>query len=176
MSSELNLIISIGIPLVLCSILAFVFWRERKRYALHAPPPTPVREAVKHSSNALQLQAYERLILLADRIALPQLIHRVNQQGLTVNEMQALLVQTIRQEYEHNITQQIYVSKESWEAITNFKEQNILIINKIGNLMPPDATGIDFNRQLLELIAQNPNVSLHGIVSEALSFEAKKLL
>src|SRR5689334_15625540 len=69
----------------------------------------------------LKLHAYERLVLLADRIALPNLISRVNQPGLSSREMQSLLTQTIRQEFEHNVTQQIYVTPEAWDAIRNLK-------------------------------------------------------
>ncbi len=88
----------------------------------------------------MKLQAYERLILLADRIALPNLISRSNQPGLSAREMQNLLVQTIRQEFDHNITQQIYVSPEAWDAIRNLKEQNMLIINQVASFLPESAT------------------------------------
>jgi len=169
--TDTALLYSVLIALLLSALLAFIFWRERKRN-----PEVPVPAPVANNTTTLQLQAYERLVLLADRISLPQLISRVGHDGLSLKDMQLLLIQTIRQEFEHNITQQIYVSKAAWDAVTNFKEQNIMIISKVASLLPPDATGADLNRQLLELLAQNPNMSLHGIVSEALSFEAKKLL
>jgi len=87
-----------------------------------------------------------------------------------------VLTQTIKQEFEHNITQQIYVSPEAWDAIRNFKEQNIHVINQVASFLPADASGMDLNKSLLELILHNPNVSLQNIVSDALSYEAKKLL
>jgi hypothetical protein len=126
-------------------------------------------------SRQIQLQAYERLILLTDRIALPNLIQRVNQPGLSAREMQSLLTLSIRQEFEHNITQQIYVSAEAWDAVRNYKDQNTLIVNQVGSFMPEEATGNDLNRQLLEMLVQNPKASLQNIVSEVLSYEAKKL-
>jgi hypothetical protein len=124
----------------------------------------------------LQLQAYERLILLTDRIALPSLIQRVNQPGLSAREMQSLLTLSIRQEFEHNITQQLYVSPEAWDAVRNYKDQNLLIVNQVGAFLPEGAGGNDLNRQLLDLLMQNPKASLQNVVSEALSYEAKKLL
>lgn len=123
----------------------------------------------------IQLQAYERLILLTDRIALPNLIQRANQPGLSAREMQSLLTLSIRQEFEHNITQQIYVSAEAWDAVRNYKDQNTLIVNQVGSFMPEEATGNDLNRQLLEMLMENPKASLQNIVSEVLSYEAKKL-
>jgi hypothetical protein len=89
--------------------------------------------------------------------------------------MQSLLTLSIRQEFEHNITQQIYVSAEAWDAVRNYKDQNMLIVNQVGSFLPEEATGNDLNRQLLDLLMQNPKASLQNIVSEALSFEAKKL-
>ncbi|MEJ7767510.1 MAG: hypothetical protein WKF89_06845 [Chitinophagaceae bacterium] len=128
------------------------------------------------ASLPMKLQAYERLILLADRIALPNLVSRNNQPVLSAREMQSVLTQTIKQEYDHNITQQIYVSAEAWEAIRNLKEQNILIINQVSSFLPQNATGVELNKGLMNLLLENPKASLHNIVSEALSFEAKKLL
>ncbi len=64
----------------------------------------------------LQLQAYERMMLLVDRIALPNLIGRTTATGLSARDMQVLLTQQIRQEFEYNVTHQIYVTAESWEA------------------------------------------------------------
>ena len=73
----------------------------------------------------LRLQAYERITLLAERIALQNLLSRNNNPGLTCRQMQATLIDSIRQEYDYNISQQIYVSTEVWRVINNLKEQNI---------------------------------------------------
>jgi hypothetical protein len=127
-------------------------------------------------SNEIRLQAYERLVLLADRIAIPNVITRMNQSDVTARELQMLLIQTIKQEFDHNITQQIYVSEEAWEAIRNLKEQNILIINQVASFLPENAPASELNKSLVDLLVQNPNASLHNIVSEALSYEAKKLM
>ncbi len=164
--------------LIACLLVALlviylvVYYRDKKTMKIEASGKT----AESNASRQLKLQAYERLVLLADRIALPNLISRVNMGGLGVREMQSLLIQTVRQEFEHNTTQQIYVSQEAWEAIRNLKEQNMLIINQVSSFLPETASGTDLNKALMELLVQNPQASLHAIVSEALSFEAKKLL
>ena len=169
--------ISIVIALVLGGALAFLFWKQRKeakelldkhekqKAAAAAPPTQP-----------LQLQAYERLMLLVDRIALPNLISRTTAAGLSARDMQLLLTQTIRQEFDHNITQQIYVSAEAWEAVRNLKDQNLLIINQIASFLPAEASGADLNKSILEMLLQNPKASLHHVVSEVLGFEARKLM
>jgi hypothetical protein len=142
--------------------------------AAHANPPADAAGGA--ATRQLQLQAYERLILLTDRIALPNLIARVNTPGLSARDMQGLLIQSIRQEYEHNITQQIYVSTEAWGVVRDYKEQNQLIVNQVASFLPEEATGADLNRALLDLLMQNPKASLQNVVSEALAFEAKKLM
>ena len=133
-------------------------------------------EKQKDTVLQMQLQAYERLMVLADRIALPNLINRVNEPGLSAREMQMVLTQNIRTEFEYNITQQIYVSADAWNAIKNLKEQNLLIINQFANSQPPDATGLDLNKLLLQFLMNDKKGTLHEMVSEALSYEAKKLM
>jgi hypothetical protein len=176
MSIDTNqLIIAILIAVLLAGTLAYVFWKQHKEVKKGRKLPTH-EEGPGPATRQLQLQAYERLILLTDRISIPSAIHRVNQPGLTARDMQTLLTQSIRQEFEHNITQQIYVAPEAWDAVRNFKEQNLLIINQVASFMPGEAPGIELNKHLLDLLVQNPKVSLQNIVSEALSFEAKKLM
>jgi hypothetical protein len=170
-----QLFIQILIAAILGGSLAYLLWKQRKQAkSATAEKAKPHDETIK--TLPLQLQAYERLILLVERIALPSVISRSNQQGLGLKEMQFLLINTIKQEYEHNITQQIYVSNEAWEAVRNLKEQNIHIINQVASFLPEDATGTDLNKHLLEMIVNNPKVSLHNVVSEVLSYEAKKLM
>src|ERR1700712_3863838 len=71
-------------------------------------------ENFDNSTRSLRLQAYERLTLLVDRIALPNLISRVNQNGVSARDMQLLLTRSIKEEYDYNISQQIYVSADAW--------------------------------------------------------------
>lgn len=169
-----ELVLGIAIAFMIGGTLAYLFYKQRQA----AKKGLPINKKPEHQEQSFQLQlhAYERLILLCERIALPELISRVNQPGLTAREMQFLLTNNIRQEFEHNITQQIYVSAESWDAIRNLKDQNIHIINQVASYLPAEASGTDLNKHLLEMIVQNPKVSLHSVVSEVLSYEAKKVM
>src|SRR5262245_57267910 len=97
-----ELIIALCIAFVLGGSLAYLFWKQRRdvKRAVEGKSAAKQGKAGKQEdsgSSQLQLQAYERLILLADRIALPNLIGRLNQQGLSAREMQSLLTQNIRQ-------------------------------------------------------------------------------
>lgn len=128
------------------------------------------------STRSLQLQAYERLVVLAERIALPNLISRVNQPELPARQMQLLLLESIKQEFEYNSSQQIYVSPMVWQAVSNLKNQNMLIINQVAQTLPADARAIDLNKRILEIIIAQDKNALHNIVLEALNFEARKLM
>ncbi|SDH13498.1 DUF7935 family protein [Chitinophaga filiformis] len=146
----------------------------RKPEAAPAPAENASKPAVDKAILPLQLQAYERLVLLVERINLQNLIGRIFQPGLTAVDMQVGLVQTIKAEYEHNIAQQIYVSPIAWEAVKTLKEQTITIINQVASQLPPDATAMDLNKQILEIFLQ-AETSPSELTSQILNAEAKRL-
>ena len=158
----------VAVVALLIALGTFFFWNNERK--------TNRSDDASFSARPLQLQAYERLVMLAERIALPNLISRVNQSGMTAKEMQLLLLESIKQEYEYNATQQIYVSPVAWEAVRSLKDQNMLIINQIASALPPEAKAVDLNRQLLEFVMTQKKGVLHTIVLEALNYEAKKLM
>ncbi len=133
-------------------------------------------QSASASTTPLQLQAYERLVLLCDRIAIPNLVSRTNDPQLSAREMQHLLVNTLKQEFEYNTSQQIYVSSHAWNAVQNLRDQSLLTINQISNVLPPDAKGIDLNKQLLAVLLAQKEKALHSLVLETLNSEAKKLM
>lgn len=135
----------------------------------------PVSEG-KFESTGLRLQAYERLVLLTERIALPNLISRLNQPGLSAVEMKIILTENIKHEFEYNSTQQLYVSPVSWDSVRNLKEQNIMIIHQVAAALPAASSATDLNKKILEVVMSQPQGSLHEMVLQALNFEAKKLM
>ncbi len=165
-----NTLYSILIAIAVAAVLAYYFYSSRDKKGAITNNSSP------GSNTALQLQAYERLTLLTDRIAIPNLISRINHAGMTAGEMQFILTKTIREEFDFNITQQIYVTAETWKAVKNLRETNLLVINQLASSLPPDATALDLNRALLQFGLNDKNGNLHEYVSEALSYEAKKLL
>ena len=139
------------------------------------------KQVEEHKSNdpdtlRLRLQAYERITLLTERIALQNLLSRHTNAGLSCRQMQMTLIDSIKQEYEYNMSQQIYVSPEVWRAVNNLKEQNIYIINQLAATLPAQASGMDLNKHIIDYLISNSNASLHNIVLEAINYEAKKLM
>ena len=130
---------------------------------------------INNETQKLKLQAYERLTLYADRSSLKNLVSRTPASGLTVVDLQITLLETLRTEYEYNVTQQIYVSPELWKAIGNLKEQNIFIINQIAATLPSEANGIELSKRMLEYVSTT-NAELSSVALSAIQFEAKKVL
>lgn len=172
-TSTVSLIIAI---LALLIAVAAFFVRNSKPASAPATP-APARESADgYTSKPLQLQAYERLVVLTERIALPSLVNRLNQPGLSANDMRIVLVENTRQEYEYNASQQIYVTQQAWEAVRNFKDQNIMLINRVAASLAPEASGIDLNKKILETLVAQKLGEVHNMVLEALNHEAKHLM
>ena len=76
-----------------------------------------------------KLQAYERMALFLERISPPNLITRSIIPGQKAKDLQKQLLRIIREEYEHNMSQQIYLSSSSWELIKAAKEEVSGLIN-----------------------------------------------
>lgn len=123
----------------------------------------------------LKLQALERFTLFAERASLKNLVSRTPASGLRVVDLQLVMLETLKSEYEYNVTQQIYIDPKLWQAIGNLKDQNTYIINQIAAMLPPDADGIELSKRILEYSSNN-DADLSGIVLNALQYEAKILL
>lgn len=166
-----DIIITIVILFLILGIVWCLTEISNLKKQLAAPKESIDFEAVK-----LQLQAYERLSVLSERIALQNLLSRVPNAGLNYREMQISLIENIKQEYDYNVSQQIYIQPEIWKAVDNLKEQNIYIINQLASTLPSNASGMDLNKQIIDFLINNPKFSLHSIVHEAINYEAKKLM
>ncbi len=102
----------------------------------------------------LRLQAYERAILLLERISLDSLILRVNKQGMTSQKLQQEILSAIRAEFEHNLSQQIYMSPRAWEVIKNAKINTVKLINTSATQVKPDSPSIEFSTHILERVME----------------------
>jgi len=98
----------------------------------------------------IRLQAYERMILFLERISPEALISRLSNSQMTVSQLHSLLLQTIRSEYSHNLSQQLYLSSQAWTAIAGAKENVIKAINLTAANLAPEATALDLSKKLIE--------------------------
>jgi len=100
----------------------------------------------------LRLQAYERLSLFCERIAIPGLLLRVQQPNMSANDLRISLLLAIQREYEHNITQQVYVSQKLWEIIRAARDDAENMISIANEDLPTDAAANAYGHQLLEIV------------------------
>lgn len=117
------------LPAVVTGAVAFYFFRlhtnneeGRRRYLLH-------RDTQKNAL-PIRLQAYERMALFLERISITNLVVRVSPKNSDKNEYENLLIRTIEKEFEHNLSQQIYMSDECWNIIKAAKNATIQTIRK----------------------------------------------
>jgi len=107
----------------------------------------------------LRLQAHERLIIFVDRINPANLLVRLHQQGIAIATLQAGILNEVRSEYQHNITQQLYVNSETWNVVRKLKDDSIAMINNAVQNIPADANGIELSKAILQHMAsidENP--------------------
>jgi hypothetical protein len=97
-----------------------------------------------------RLQAYERMALFLERVSPQNLLVRLNISGMPSREFHQLLLSEIRNEYNHNVAQQVYISENVWNLIKNAKEDLILSINDAAGEMNMESTSLDLSRKIFE--------------------------
>lgn len=102
----------------------------------------------------LKLQAYERLLMFCERISIPHLMLRLQVTESTVDQLYKAMLVTIQQEYEHNLTQQVYVSESLWNIITMAKNQVSDIISTSAQNLDPSAPGHLIGNESVEVMQQ----------------------
>jgi hypothetical protein len=135
--------------------------------------PSPGGSAEKENLSALRLQACERLTLMLERIAVPNLLLRKTPpEGITAKEYTASLLLGIREEFEYNVTQQIYVSDALWSVVTQARDN-------VSQLIVRAAEGADNAQQIvdrLRLMSSRQPQDAIGLAQQAVRQEATRVL
>lgn len=118
-----------AVPALITGFIAYYFFKEhtknedgRRRFLLH--------KDIQVNSLPIRLQAYERMTLFLERITPSKLLIRVKPNSSEKEPYESLLIANIEQEFEHNLSQQIYMSDECWNIITAAKNATIQLIRK----------------------------------------------
>jgi hypothetical protein len=128
---------------------------------------------VQKSSLPIRMQAYERLVLLLERLQPAGLMLRTNIPGMNAQNLQTALIQAVRDEYEHNLSQQLYVSVQAWEMVKNAREETIKLINTAGSKVQPGVTSAELAQQLF-IIDLEAGVSSSQVAIDFLKQEARE--
>jgi hypothetical protein len=103
-----------------------------------------------------RLQAYERMTLFLERISPQNLLIRLNAPGMSAREFHQLLLGEIRNEYNHNASQQVYMSEDVWNLMKGAKEDLIVSINDAASDMGPESTSLDLSKKIFEKSVNKP--------------------
>lgn len=102
----------------------------------------------------MRVDAYQRATLLMERIHPGSLVMRLHNPGEPARKLQSDILQAIREEYDHNVSQQLFISPKTWDMVRNSKEETIKIINIAGNQMQPTSTATDLAGKIFEIVAE----------------------
>ncbi|HEY1038309.1 MAG TPA: hypothetical protein VGF30_02840 [Bacteroidia bacterium] len=110
-----------------------------------------IRKASLSIVAPIRLQAYERVIIFLERLHPNNLVIRTNKVGMTSHQLHAELLKTVKTEYEHNISQQIYMSHGAWELVKTAKEETLKLINISTTKVPDNAKSQDLAVVILQI-------------------------
>lgn len=105
-----------------------------------------------------RVEAYQRFVLLMERISPNSLVMRLHNTDQSKNEFQAELLKTIRNEFEHNIAQQLFISPKSWEITKKAKEETIKIINLAASQLDNNTTSTDLASKVFEITSEMKSI------------------
>ena len=134
-----------------------------------------MKRASQKEISPIRMRAYERLSLLLERTTPAHMLMDMPLQELTVLALQPRLLSTIRQEYDHNLSQQIYVSDEVWDKIIHARDEMGAFVTTMAANLPKEATALDYAKALITAYNTNGETP-NGIALSALKEEARKLL
>jgi len=122
----------------------------------------------------MRIDAYQRAILLLERIHPNSLVMRHHNPGLPAMALQAKLLESIREEFEHNIAQQMYISPGTWEMVRQSKDETMKIINLAGQQMNATSVGMDLAAKIFEIVGEVGTLPTE-IAVQALKKEVQEL-
>ncbi|RPG53366.1 MAG: hypothetical protein CBE48_001935 [Flavobacteriales bacterium TMED288] len=114
----------------------------------------------------LKIQSLERLVLFMERIKPENILIRIQKNNsCTSRVLYKILIKTIREEFEHNMSQQLYISDESWELITFSKNQLISLINSKLKEIDPNSNSSELSKVILEECSDKNKIKIYKTIS-----------
>ncbi len=159
--------------MLLISFASWLFWKSYNSYVFRFKLLDRQRESQQSPSelSGLRWQAYERIILFIERIRPHAMLLRLHEPGMDAETLEQRLLEAIREEYQHNVTQQLYVREETWAMVVQLKETTVSLIRQAAAAMAAEATGRALSERVLQHVASlddNPyDIALRLIRSQA---------
>lgn len=159
-----------GIVFATAYFLLQQFLKEQRELAI-----IKAKSNSKSSMIPTRLQAYERLILFCERIEPNQMIPRIHRPAMTAQVFKREIQRTIRDEFEHNLTQQLYVSNEAWNKVLESRNAVNHIVDLAMQNVGENASGVQLSSAMFEILAK-AGVSPTSKAIATLKAEARQLL
>lgn len=112
----------------------------------------------------LKMQAYERFVLFLERILPENLILRVSRPEYTALQMKMAMIKGIREEFEHNMSQQLYISDSTWQKIKEAKDEMIHLVNTSGGDLDDRARGTELATDVLQVATSKKPVHINEAI------------
>jgi len=113
----------------------------------------------------IRLQAYERMCLFLERISPGNLVVRLNQPGMDALVFHQIILNEIREEFSHNMSQQLYMSENAWKAINAAREDVVMLVNHAASDLSQEAKSLDLARKILEMNVERNVDSINHALS-----------
>jgi len=114
----------------------------------------------------LRLQAFERIILFLERMSPNNLLIRMYQPGMQVSDFHRELLSAVRSEFEHNITQQVYVTNESWDIVRQCRDEVVKMINTSYAECNPSDPGAELSKKVFAQLMGYEEHPVHKAIDQ----------
>lgn len=167
-------VLTYTIPIVLlilaCGVVMHVYYKNQEKKRLFE-----LRKLSQKEISPIRMQAYERLVLLLERTTPEHMLLQVNLNEMSVSQLQQHLLQTIRNEFDFNLSQQIYVSETVWSKLMLARNEMMAFVNGVKMQLRDGSSTLTYAKNLIEAYANN-GATPHEGAMEALKAEAAELL
>ena len=170
--------IAVILFLLIFAALAYLIYTLTKKYfdQQSNARAAEIQQQRLQATLPLRLQAYERLLLLCERISIPNLVGRLRTEGSSASDLRMAMLMAIKQEFEHNVTQQIYVSESLWKILLMARDNTANAVDIVAQKLDKNATSEAFISEMSTFLTEQSSVDSIGMAQSAIRQEAASLI
>ena len=164
--------------LLIFAVLAYLIFSLTKKYfdQQSNARALEIQQQRLQATLPLRLQAYERLLLLCERITIPNLVGRLRTEGASASDLRIAMLMAIKQEFEHNVTQQIYVSEKLWKILLMARDNTANTLDIVAQKLDSNATAEAFIGEMSAFLSEQGDTNAVGMAQSAIREEAASLV
>ena len=121
-------------------------------------------------------QAYERMVTFVSRCSLIAMTERMKGEELSAQQLADVFIASLQAEFEHNLSQQIYLPEFTWQTLVDMKNQQIFILQQLKNSLPDNSPASMLPIAIQSFLQADANATLQPMVLELIKNEARQHL